>query len=118
MVVKDCPAVVTAEACPRLVVMNYPQKKNGCMTFTFAMLFSISMHAYSCLWALFRWKYGYVSKAKIYLHICPLKANHKTLWYSRKSINMMPHAPSLESQMCHFLSGSGILFHQGYFKHV
>ena len=44
--------------------MNYPYKKYGRVTFTFAMSFSISMHSYYGLWALHSLKYVYVFKLK------------------------------------------------------
>lgn len=73
--VKNCPAVVTTEACAHPSVINYPEDKYGRVTFPSAISFSTSMHSYSFLWVPHCLKHGYVFKLKYVFKVSP--RNHQ-----------------------------------------
>lgn len=45
LVPKYCFAAVTTEARPRLLVMNYPYKKYGCVTLTLEVSLGVNLHS-------------------------------------------------------------------------
>lgn len=45
LVPKYCSTAVTTEARPRLLVMNYPYKKYGCVTLALKVSLGMSMHS-------------------------------------------------------------------------